>query len=217
MGMPVARASAPIESMPAVAATARPSVRAVRTPRVPCPMPGNFLRRGAVFCQTFAQVLTGRAPPLRLLPMAKDSAAAIDRSVPASGMLEPEVVLPSQLIDRNRLGAALQPEKRLALAVLEDAVASFQRHATSRGRAAERTFREAKDWLFDDDVTWAFSFVNICNLLGLDPSYLRRGLELWTTGRAASATGKVIPFRYQFRRISGSRTRAVVPRALRDG
>jgi len=143
--------------------------------------------------------------------MTTSTAVAEDRS-----LFEPDIILPSQLIDRNQLGAALQPEKRLMLAALEDAVATFQRFATTTGRAAERQFAEARTWLFDDDLTWPFSFVNVCNALGLEPAYLRGGLERWLAAtRRSAASGEVLPFRYQFRRIGGSRTRAVVPRALR--
>ncbi len=145
------------------------------------------------------------------------TATAEDRTLPASAsaVFEPETILPSQLLDRDS-GASLQPEKRLMLAVLEEAVATLQRYAAARGRAAERQFEDARQWLFADDLTWTFSFVNICHALGLEPAYVRSGLERWlTTVRTSAANGKVVPFRYQFRRIGGSRTRAVVPRALR--
>jgi len=142
-------------------------------------------------------------------------AVAIDRRGDAAGF-EPETILPSQLIDRNRLGAALQPEKRLMLAVLEDAVATFQRGALAVNRRASREFEEVRSWFESDDTTGLYAFVNSCNVLGFEPSYLRRGLDRWLgTMRQRALAGKVVPLRYAFRRISGSRTRTVVPRRLR--
>ena len=50
--------------------------------------------------------------------------------------LEPEVLLPSQFYGRSALDASLQPEKRLMLAVMEDAVGTFQKYACAQiGRA----------------------------------------------------------------------------------
>ena len=44
-------------------------------------------------------------------------------------------------------------------------------------RNQRRMAQEAEAWLFVDDYERPFSFVNICDHLGLDPAYLRRGLE----------------------------------------
>ena len=144
-----------------------------------------------------------------------NQAVAEDRNALVAGF-EPETVLPVQLLEKND-GAGMQPEKRLMLAVLEDAVACFQRGVATNGRAAAREFHEARSWFASDDVTWPYSFINIAHTLGFEPAYLRGGLERWANGvRERAAGGKVVPFRYAFRRISGSRTRAVVPRRLRN-
>jgi ATP-dependent Clp protease adaptor protein ClpS len=83
--------------------------------------------------------------------MANAPATAEDRTALAAGF-EPETILPSQLLDRSHLGAALQPEKRLMLAVLEDAVATFQRGTVSKTRQAARDFDEVGTWFASDDV-----------------------------------------------------------------
>jgi len=142
-------------------------------------------------------------------------ALAEDRRTLAAGF-EPETILPSQLLDTSHLGAAMQPEKRLMLAVLEDAIATLQRTAIATSRVGMRDFDEVRTWLASDDTGWPYAFVNVCHVLGFDPSYLRRGLDRWLAGaRQRALAGKVVPMRYAFRRISGSRTRAVVPRRLR--
>ena len=93
--------------------------------------------------------------------------------------LEPETVLPSQFFARPTVDASLQPEKRLMLAVLEDAVGTFQKYANARDRAGQKLFAEVEDWFASDDQEWPYSFVNICHALGLEPAYLRRGLARW--------------------------------------
>lgn len=140
---------------------------------------------------------------------------AEDRTSLAAGF-EPETILPSQLLDTSRLGAGLQPEKRLMLAVLEDAVAAFQRGVTSTSRAAQRDFLEVRAWFDSEDLRWPYAFLNVCHTLGFEPEYLRRGLARWLAAvTRRERTGNVVPLRFALRRISGSRTRAVVPRRWR--
>ena len=139
----------------------------------------------------------------------------VDDRSPASGF-EPETILPSQLLDTSHLGAARQPEKRLMLAVLEDGIAVFQRTVSATTRAARREFEEVRAWLASDDTTWPYAFLNVCHVLGFDPDYLRAGLARLLERTTALPVGaKVVPIRFAFRRISGSRTRAVVPRRWR--
>jgi hypothetical protein len=102
------------------------------------------------------------------------------------------------------------------LAVLEDGIATFQRTVRATTRAARREFDEVRAWLASDDTAWPYAFLNICHVLGFDPDYLRSGLARWLdTTRACPDGAKVVPIRFAFRRISGSRTRAVVPRRWR--
>lgn len=97
-----------------------------------------------------------------------------------STLFEPDILLPSQFFNRYNIGRYhFTPEKRLVLAVLEDAVAAFQKYAFSQDPKGRELFREAKDWIMCDDTRRPFSFRNICDALALDPSYWRRGLIEW--------------------------------------
>lgn len=60
-------------------------------------------------------------------------------------------------------------------AILSDAIDCF---LAKQGGAAERKklHREAAAWIFSDDPTWTFSFVNVCDALEIDPSRLRQRL-----------------------------------------
>ena len=55
---------------------------------------------------------------------------------------EPEAILPGQLLGNGRLDSSAMPEKRLLLAVLEEAVVTFQRYVNSPRRRGQRLFRE---------------------------------------------------------------------------
>ena len=105
---------------------------------------------------------------------------------PAGGPgLEPETILPSQFFGRFQLDASLQPEKRLMLAVLEDAVGTFQKYVTSSTRRGQRLFAEAEEWFAAPATEWPFSFESICQALGLDAAYLGGGLRRWRDAQRA--------------------------------
>lgn len=123
-------------------------------------------------------------------------------------VLEPETVLPSQLSGAGRHDASAMPEKRLLLAVLEDAVITYQRYATSTRRRGQRLFREAEAWIASDDVSWPCSFESVCDALGFDGRYLRQGLRAWCDRQRSENTSPTT-YRHPFRRLSGSRTRAI--------
>jgi hypothetical protein len=81
------------------------------------------------------------------------NATAQRTSSPGVGVeLEPEVVLPSQFHVRAGLDASLQPEKRLMLAVMEDAVGTFQKYVWARDRAGQRLLAEVEEWF--GRTTW---------------------------------------------------------------
>lgn len=65
-------------------------------------------------------------------------------------------------------------------AVLEQAIKDFYLPLAKGGvQVQQRLARDAEAWLLNDDVEWPFSFVNICAALGLEPTYVRRGLIQW--------------------------------------
>ena len=65
------------------------------------------------------------------------------------------------------------------LAVLEDAVACFQKYVHARDNKGKALFREAEEWILEENSDWIFSFESICETLGIDPSYLREGVIKW--------------------------------------
>ena len=70
-----------------------------------------------------------------------------------------------------------QPEKMLMFAILVDAISCVRDSLPAEGNYRNRKFLEAKNWLWSDRQDWPFSYRNVCEALGYDPDYLRRGLR----------------------------------------
>lgn len=109
-------------------------------------------------------------------------------------LLQPDTVLPSQYFAALRRKSTQEPERRLVIAILEDAVDCFTKHVFARDRRGQQLFRDADEWIRDSDREWPFAFENVCDLVGLDAEYLRRGLQRWRERAIAQRTGnKVVP------------------------
>jgi len=92
---------------------------------------------------------------------------------------QPDELLSAEYSEIFRRKTYMQPEKRLVFAVLEDAIACFQKYLLAQDETGERLFREAEEWLSKETGHGLFSFKGICEVLGLNPDYLRRGLLRW--------------------------------------
>jgi hypothetical protein len=71
------------------------------------------------------------------------------------------------------------------LAVLEDAINCFQVNVMARSGRRKKLFNESEDWIMGWDDDWIFSFVSVCELLGFNPEYVRRGLLRWKEKKLA--------------------------------
>ncbi len=107
------------------------------------------------------------------------------------GLFEPDALLPAQFYAAFRGGSGVRGEKRLMLAVLEDALDCFQKYAAARDGHGQALFEEANTWICSSDRGWFFSYENICETLEINPEYLRRGLDSWrrTDAHSARAAG----------------------------
>jgi len=84
-------------------------------------------------------------------------------------------MLAEQFFDGRRAG--MEGERSLMLAVLRDAVECYQKYALARDPRGRFEFDEARRWIESSDRDWPYSFENICDVLDIDPIYLREGLE----------------------------------------
>ncbi len=109
-------------------------------------------------------------------------------------LFQPDTLLPSQYFDRIRRRASADGERRLMVAILEDAVDVYRKQAGARDRKRRLLFMDAEEWIESPDRSWIFSYENICDVLGIDAAYLRKGLRAWKV-RAGGERGQVVPFR----------------------
>jgi hypothetical protein len=128
-------------------------------------------------------------------------------------MLEPLAVLPVQMAS-PRAGTSSQ---RLMLAVLRVALDDFRRALTTPGRGGVRARYELEKWFWSDDIQWPFSFVNLCQALGIEVDALRCELRRWRL--AGLDTGPIaragVAIRLPHRPQRGSRTRTTSARTGR--
>ncbi len=96
-----------------------------------------------------------------------------------AGFLQPDAILPAQFFQSLRTKGRFDGERRLMIAVLEDAVNCFIKQIHATEPKARQLFLDAEEWVSDDDRTWFFSFANVCDTLDLDPDYVRQGLFKW--------------------------------------
>ena len=89
-------------------------------------------------------------------------------------LFTPEFILPSQFFTQSY--PVRTPETRLMLAVLLQVWKDYTLPQHAPGRRSNRLSAEAITYIMSTDVTWPFSFEPICNSLGIDPGWLRRGL-----------------------------------------
>lgn len=98
-------------------------------------------------------------------------------------LFQPDVLIPAQYFGTLRSKTELEPEKRLMLAVLEDAVHCFQDNVSPQSGTKKKGFEEAEEWFLKEGDDWVFSFENICEVLGFNPEYVRQGLLRWKEQR----------------------------------
>ena len=101
----------------------------------------------------------------------------LDEKLP--GLFEPDTLLPIQYFEAMRRKHLLEGEKRLILSVLEDAVECFMKCIDSTTNKGQRLFRDAEEWINLEDKRWVFSFDNVCEMLDVNPDYMRAGLRKW--------------------------------------
>ena len=117
-------------------------------------------------------------------------------------VFEPDTLLASQYFDRVR-HRAVDGERRLLAAVLEDAVRIYLKRAGGAGEQDE-LFRETEAWIEERGADRLYAFESVCAVLDLDADYLRRGLRARkrqeprraaVSDDAAANVDEAVPFR----------------------
>jgi hypothetical protein len=138
--------------------------------------------------------------------MMNETSLSADERV--ASLFQPDTLIPDQYLETFRRKAHLEPEKRLMLAVLEDAVACFQKYVSARDNKGKGMFRDTEEWILEQGSDWPFSFENICELLGMNPQYVRQGLTRWkemkVEGRPKAKVYRLTPRRKRRRGLGVS-------------
>jgi hypothetical protein len=79
----------------------------------------------------------------------------------------------------SKIRACCEPERNLLLAVLTDAILHYRALATTPEGTRRRELAESERWILSNERDWPFSFLNVCEALGIEPQPLRRGLVRW--------------------------------------
>jgi len=85
------------------------------------------------------------------------------------------VIAESLFISSAKNGPA-GAERELILAVLSDAIECYWKYQKATIPSAIRLYQDAKKWIFADNDSQPFSFVDVCEMLQLDPGFIRRGI-----------------------------------------
>jgi|SRR6266446_6844833 hypothetical protein len=102
------------------------------------------------------------------------------------------VVVEDELLASQFVGPkpdAFLPEKRLMAAVLAVALADYQKYVAVTDRWRLRRFAAIEAWFNSDDTRWPFSFVAICEKLGLDVPSIRAAIQSRRGSSATTAAG----------------------------
>ena len=117
-----------------------------------------------------------------------EKSSSFDTEEKITSLFEPDTLVSAQYFQNFRRKTCLEPEKRLILAMLEDAVSCFQVHVTARSRKGKTLFNEAEEWIMIKHDDWIFSFASVCEMLGFNPEYVRQGLRGWKQKTLANHT-----------------------------
>jgi hypothetical protein len=78
-----------------------------------------------------------------------------------------------------------EPERRLMVAVLEEAISVLLHANDDPGEDRRGLVREAERWFASDDCNAPFAFGTICDVLDLDIGCVRQALDAWRRRRHA--------------------------------
>lgn len=117
-----------------------------------------------------------------------------------------DTLLPDQFW--NALGdLRAEPEKRLMVAVLEEAIALIVNAPSGPDDERGAAIREARRWFASEDRGSPFAFATICDILGLEISCVRQALSSWAQRERLYTRPRLQAGRGRHQVRSGERTR----------
>ena len=89
---------------------------------------------------------------------------------------QPDVLLVHEYLHVYQSSVVHTPEVKLMLAVLKDAIDCYLKYVSAKQRRARKLSNEAEEWFFSNEDDWLYSFQSVCDILKLDPDYIRGAL-----------------------------------------
>lgn len=89
-----------------------------------------------------------------------------------------DVVLPAQFFS-TLVDPRTEPERRLMVAVLEEAISAVLAGANASGEERRSAAVEAERWFASNSRSWPFAFCTLCDVLGLDSDRVRAVIATW--------------------------------------
>ena len=77
-----------------------------------------------------------------------------------------------------------------SVAILVDAVECYMKHSRTSDRRNRQLFEDAEAWIFTESPGEFLSFRSVCEVLGLEPEYVRQGLVVWQRKRGVA---RIVP------------------------
>jgi hypothetical protein len=122
-----------------------------------------------------AELSTQRTTEEREQPWQRDE----EQIAVVRDLIEGGEILPSQLPSVSHW----TPEVRLAAAVLAQAIADVRwRRPDERDRIRANA---ALRWLRSEEGTWPYAFLRVCEVLQLEPAWVRGRVNTWVRARVA--------------------------------
>lgn len=96
-----------------------------------------------------------------------------------SEALEDDILLGAEWEQVFRTPLPVSGERGLALAILKDAIETWQRQAplVAQKIRAQRICRELDQWFTSQDGAWLYSYRSLCSLFGLNATRIWRELQ----------------------------------------
>ncbi len=103
-----------------------------------------------------------------------------------SNLIEPDVMLPSQFFSTEEAGVR-GGERKLMAALLSDGIEAYIAQATVPKVKRRANAYDACEWVDTRDHSYVFSFDVVCESLGINPEYLRLGLNRYVEAACGSS------------------------------
>lgn len=110
-----------------------------------------------------------------------------DRGTDGLRVIEELMATAVQLPSQSARPVTWSPEKQLAAAVLGTTLIELRERHDDCTR--KRRVEESLEWIHSNEVEWPFSFLRLCEIFGLDASWVRATVSTWQQTKTCRREG----------------------------